>query len=132
MVHSPEPWRSRDAGGSQVSTIQPYTLDKFSSQCFARTNKMILIIPLERIHTSTQLPEVNGASTRSLSAERTQPHKCKKRQFSYTSTCTPTPANISHDRGEQCSEKLHPNVASNCSLRITVNERTMITPQFRQ
>ena len=52
------------------------TLDQISSQCFARTNKVLLSTPLERIHTSTQLPDLNGASTRCLSADRTQLHKC--------------------------------------------------------
>jgi len=92
MVQWTEPWRSRDEGGSWVSTIQPYqtwefremnvTLDQISSQCFARTNKVLLSTPLKRIHTSTQLPDLNGASTRSLSTDRTQLHKCYKRQFS--------------------------------------------------
>jgi len=94
MVQLTEPWRSRDEGGSWVSTIQPYqtwefremnvTLDQISCQCFARTNKVLLSTPLERIHTSTQLPDLNGAaaSTRSLSADRMQLHKCKKGQFS--------------------------------------------------
>ena len=38
------------------------TLDQISSQCFARTNKVLLSTPLERIHTSTQLPDLNGAN----------------------------------------------------------------------
>jgi len=42
------------------------TLDQISSQCFARTNKVLLSTPLERIYTSMQLPDLNGASTRSL------------------------------------------------------------------
>jgi len=74
MVQLTESWRSRDEGGSWVSTIQPYQtwefremnviLDQISIQCFTRTNKVLLSTSPERIHTSTQLPDLNGASTR--------------------------------------------------------------------
>ena len=54
------PWGTED----NLTTFQQRifsSLDQISSQCFARTIKVLLSTPLERIHTSTQLPDLNGA-----------------------------------------------------------------------
>jgi len=136
MLKLTEPWRSRDAGESWVFMIQPYqtwefhemnvTLNQISSQCFARTNKVLpwLSTPLERIHTSTQLPDLNGANTRSLSADRTQLHKCKKRQSSSTRAHAHQPQQIITRLRWAMFSKITPllalqHVAQNCRLRIT-------------